>query len=202
MELGCVGAAGRGSQPQCSHWGPLGPTLLPSAQTSIDRWENHHCFPVPATQPRSSTASTSRCVHGPRMYCALCKPDLLMGQLTEPIPWFTTSPLQLSHPLWVCLGLWSLTPPQCPPKPRVAQAEQTVGQKLHLLHHLSQKQHKDTKVVFRWFEISCLVLSTRQGLGPRDRGNSSHCCSPIPACLHPGSLGLCIIQRFCSHGTL
>lgn len=90
--------------------------------------------------------------------------------------------------LWGCLGLWSLTPPQHPPKPRVAQAEQTWLRVKNCTSCTSSPM--GTRGHQSGFQVVCnqLPCSFHQaGAGARDRGNSSPCCSPTPECSHPGS---------------
>lgn len=123
------------------------------------------------------------------MCCALGKPEPLMGQLSEPIPGLQhlpsptfPSPLALCgslvpHPTTVSTQTWGGS----------GRADVGTGQKLHL----SQRDMRTP----RWFEISCFVLSTRQGLGPGVDNSSQHISTlAVP--------GLCAIQRFCSHKTL
>lgn len=100
------------------------------------------------------------------MCCALGKPDPLLGQLTEPIPWLHHLP---SPTFQSPLGLsGSLLPPTASTQTKggSGRTDVAVGQKLCLLHHLFQGDMRTPRWFFRWFVISSLVLSTRQGLGP------------------------------------
>lgn len=127
------------------------------------------------------------------MCCALCKPDPLTGQLTEPIP----RAHHLPSPTFPSpLGLsGSLVPhpttasTQTPNQGWLRQNRPVYGAKTAPPAPPLPKGCEDTQGGFQvvWDQLPCSFHQA--GAGARDRGNLSHCCSPTPASLHPGSSG-------------
>lgn len=125
---------------------------------------------------------------------ALCKPDPLMGQLTEPIPRAQhlpsptfPSPLGLSgslvpHP----------TTASTQTKGGRGRTDLAGGAKMAPPAPPLPKGREDTTVVFRWFGISCLVLSTRQGLG---RGMKATCPTAAALPRHLSTLAVLGLSR-------
>lgn len=182
---------------------PMAPRCSPTPQSSTHRWGEQLCFPVPAPpEAGSSSASTPRCVHGAGMCSVLTWPTNGAAHTAHPMgspPPLADFPIP-SVSVWVSGS--SLHHSIHPTLGWLRQNRHGYGAKTAPPAAPLPKGHEHTKVVFSWFEIISLVLSTRQGLGP-----GMEATHPTAAALpqHISTLpvpGLCVIQRFYSHKTL